>query len=1233
MDEFMEDVEQMSSSPVWLKTHGLKEGKLCLSKIINQISFRHSEDYVQSLRKSVASQYGEGLFPQFNKDGSCYNLTATPERLQELCFLLEEKAQLYHCRVAWLTTGSRQVFGVIQEDSVSLVLDLGGGIGSQDQLGKDAVCRVLKEQVSRVAKFNLICSGITVRSWMRRAVATSEYHIRAAERWLRGLAPEPSCPASTTAALQKAMEDPTIQAVYLFVVGDFKGSVTDVLRNRPPGNMNPVHTVLFLSKDEETVAALRELSQLTAGRFHAHTGMRGGEGEPLVSAEKRGSSEAASQPAGRPPGGVREDVYLVWWERQEALRARDVVLDIQRQTIADQTHPDSMCLDVCSPVESLSSREWLSRFGLIPQKLDVFGALADCAFRHSDGVVDVKCQPTNKTTQSDAVRRKMLVNAKYCEGFAHTKWRDGSLVHVYVPAEKLRRYEERMAAFLQNVGRRLTGLRSGSKDLFGTVLEDHLYLLIDTSESMRDHLPLLKHKIHQLIKEQLCHKSKINVVAFGSRVACWRSRLTDVNPHSLDSVCWWIKGLQAAGSTNTLEALGQAFTDRDMQAVYLLTDGRPDQPIGSILEQVRRWGPTSIPVHTISFNCDDQEANDFLLDLARETQGRFHCYHPATQGSPLPQHYESEDIHLLKCEMKRGEGDLRRVRSLRAECVMLDAFHHESRREINSGRTRQKGNSATTWQNSTRHQKEEPLGSAVERPHSERCQHKPEEHKGQTAAGILGLVRSGLAGSDQDPTLTDRPPSPTQDWMLSETRLLLQRNAEKQEQVLQKLRLGSSDGDTTRQEKIKPRQSLDVSSAEWLKSNSLEARRLTFREAVTPASILHTPKHLPLLDKQVFSKVFDEACPLLHISLGSKQHLAVINPLALNLEGYKIKLQKVLKAYERRLNRMVWRCLTQEERDQFGGDEPVSFRVHRSPLLGALERLGWPLALEDVTLLEEQIHMGLSFLQQASDLQRAAQERRSLHTNARRDKNSSSNTPVRKASRRPPDPLRGQRVIARSEVDGYYNSGTVRECVRRRAVVEFTSGGSEIVPPEFLFLVGGAQPCPRLTMGDFVLVADEDSGGRFFPGVVIATPCRLERADRLFSVLQPDGKKVHCQRISMVKISQRRYLQACLDLQQHLLSAKSRSYSDPPSSQRPSNTSTSEGSWDSAGFVAAEGGNISYMKTRRKARKQENTPEEEGSQQEVEVKFMASDQILPSRKQRGEQTKAKEKRKMKAIGE
>ena len=33
-----------------------------------------------------------------------------------------------------------------------------------------------------------------------------------------------------------------------------------------------------------------------------------------------------------------------------------------------------------------------------------------------------------------------------------------------------------------------------------------------------------------------------------------------------------------------------------------------------------------VPVHTISFNCADKEANEFLYQLAKETGGRYHYY-------------------------------------------------------------------------------------------------------------------------------------------------------------------------------------------------------------------------------------------------------------------------------------------------------------------------------------------------------------------------------------------------------------------------------------------------------------------------------------------------------------------------------------------------------------------------------------------------------------------------------
>ncbi len=33
-----------------------------------------------------------------------------------------------------------------------------------------------------------------------------------------------------------------------------------------------------------------------------------------------------------------------------------------------------------------------------------------------------------------------------------------------------------------------------------------------------------------------------------------------------------------------------------------------------------------VPIHTIAFNCQDQTANQFLYDLAKQTGGRFHAF-------------------------------------------------------------------------------------------------------------------------------------------------------------------------------------------------------------------------------------------------------------------------------------------------------------------------------------------------------------------------------------------------------------------------------------------------------------------------------------------------------------------------------------------------------------------------------------------------------------------------------
>ena len=63
-----------------------------------------------------------------------------------------------------------------------------------------------------------------------------------------------------------------------------------------------------------------------------------------------------------------------------------------------------------------------------------------------------------------------------------------------------------------------------------------------------------------------------------------------------------------------------------------LCDGRV-QPPKSIIAQVQMQN--RVPIHTISFNCNDHEANQFLYDLAQATEGRYHYF--SEGGVPVEQ--------------------------------------------------------------------------------------------------------------------------------------------------------------------------------------------------------------------------------------------------------------------------------------------------------------------------------------------------------------------------------------------------------------------------------------------------------------------------------------------------------------------------------------------------------------------------------------------------------------------
>ncbi|NWT01536.1 VWA3B protein, partial [Mionectes macconnelli] len=178
--------QSLVSSSEWLQRYGLKRNKLSFSQILSQIGFQHRKDYVTPLGKPVASRYADGLFPQYKRaqDGSVYNLTAKKELILHFVDCLMGAIELYKQRMEWLTSESRQIFGVIQERCIVIVLDFGTAAPTEFDLCRDALSMVLEEQVIQIARFNLIRAAQDLMKWQQKPAPVSEHTVKAAVMWL-----------------------------------------------------------------------------------------------------------------------------------------------------------------------------------------------------------------------------------------------------------------------------------------------------------------------------------------------------------------------------------------------------------------------------------------------------------------------------------------------------------------------------------------------------------------------------------------------------------------------------------------------------------------------------------------------------------------------------------------------------------------------------------------------------------------------------------------------------------------------------------------------------------------------------------------------------------------------------------------------------------------------------------------------------------------------------------------
>lgn len=85
-----------------------------------------------------------------------FKVTCGREKLRQLEGRLQQALHLYKRRMEWLTTESRRLFGVIEEKSITIVLDIRNMSPQQFDLYRMGLERVIYEQITQIAKFNLI---------------------------------------------------------------------------------------------------------------------------------------------------------------------------------------------------------------------------------------------------------------------------------------------------------------------------------------------------------------------------------------------------------------------------------------------------------------------------------------------------------------------------------------------------------------------------------------------------------------------------------------------------------------------------------------------------------------------------------------------------------------------------------------------------------------------------------------------------------------------------------------------------------------------------------------------------------------------------------------------------------------------------------------------------------------------------------------------------------------------
>ncbi|XP_037670928.1 von Willebrand factor A domain-containing protein 3A isoform X2 [Choloepus didactylus] len=713
------------TSTEWLKINGLKAKKLSLYQVLAPNAFSPVEEFVPILQKTVSSTVHQKAMVQFEwHDGTVKNVHVDLPFLSEYQKQLSRAMRMYERRIEWLSLASRRIWGTVCEKRVVILLDISVTNSMYIIHIQHSLRLLLEEQLSNKDHFNVIAFGDTIESWRPEMVPVSHHNLQSAWRWALNLRCRGS--RNVLGALRKALEvdfkdkdKHQSQGIYLFTGGvpdQDMSLISAYLAEACAGCDLQLHVCLFYVGEPEmdatppacyasradTAAAYREAARAARGRFHwfGDTGIYESDDISAVVSEiekavsysqkiiKEDPDREKSPPlkalkwrplsskASVPPAQPGKEWTTEQRRRKTKSKEAETSLSLFYTDIGNNVgsvykkYPQGKGVRRSSPSVELprkdticSSQEWIANYGLKKLKMEISRHLGpNCTHQ--------------KSAQTSA-------SAKYCSVFPSVEV-NGMLRHIHWTLREIEAYITSLEKVMRHYVQRLQWLLSGSRRLFGAILERKVCILLDTSGSMGPYLQQVKSELILLIWEQLRkHCESFNLLSFAEGLHPWQDALVETTEAACHQAMKWVTHLEAQGSTSVLQALLKAFSFHGVEGLYLLTDGKPDTSCSLVLSEVQRFEEKrDVKVHTISFNCSDRVAVEFLRKLASLTGGRYHC--PVgedtlfkmrglltkgfiDEGDPVLPLCEGDDLKRLAQEVTKARSFLQQAKSFRSQ--------------------------------------------------------------------------------------------------------------------------------------------------------------------------------------------------------------------------------------------------------------------------------------------------------------------------------------------------------------------------------------------------------------------------------------------------------------------------------------------------------------------------------------------------------------------------------------